>query len=146
MQATCRTTRTTFFYQYRGKGGKRGRWELPQPAYGAIVRALSAFGMELAMMNPGSSLWPGVGTDSITTGTAYLRFRQYLRRAGFPPSGPHVLRYTAGEAASRRGRIGGIGLRLPGSLQPGSHLDLSASARGGEADEAWRSLARALAI
>ena len=85
----------TIFYEYRGKGGKRGRRELPRPAYEAIVRALAAFGLDLASMAPDASLWPGVGTESITTGTAYLRFRQYLKRAGLPASGLHVLRHTA---------------------------------------------------
>src|ERR1700741_645277 len=36
----------TVFYQYRGKGGKRGRRELPRPAYEAIMRALAAFGKD----------------------------------------------------------------------------------------------------
>jgi integrase len=31
----------------------------------------------------------------ITTGTAYFRYRQYLKRAGLPASGLHVLRHTA---------------------------------------------------
>ena len=83
------------FYEYRGKGGKRGRRELPEPAYEAIVRALAAFGKDLAAMGPSESLWPGVGSDSITSGAAYLRFRDSLQRAGLPPSGLHVLRHTA---------------------------------------------------
>ena len=37
----------TVFYTYRGKGGKRGRRELPQPAYVAITASLTAFGKEL---------------------------------------------------------------------------------------------------
>ena len=47
----------TVFYEYRGKGGKRGRRELPQPAYDAIVRALAAFGFDLAAMEAEASLW-----------------------------------------------------------------------------------------
>ena len=31
----------TVFYAYRGKGGKRGRRELPRPAYDAITRSLA---------------------------------------------------------------------------------------------------------
>jgi hypothetical protein len=31
----------TCFYSYRGKGGKRGRLELPQPAYEAILGSLA---------------------------------------------------------------------------------------------------------
>src|SRR4029077_19291056 len=52
------------YYAYRGKGGKRGRRELPRPAVEAIVRALSAFGKDLASMEPGESLWRAVGADS----------------------------------------------------------------------------------
>lgn len=40
----------TVYYMYRGKGGKRGRRELPRPAYEAIVRALAAFGKDIASM------------------------------------------------------------------------------------------------
>src|SRR3990170_223457 len=51
------------FYAYRGEGGKRGRRELPRPAYEAIVRALAAFGMAVASMAPNESLWRAVGAD-----------------------------------------------------------------------------------
>jgi hypothetical protein len=34
----------TVFYEYRGKGGKTGKRELPRPAYDAIVTALAAWG------------------------------------------------------------------------------------------------------
>ncbi len=84
------------YYTYRGKGGKRGRRELPRPAYEAIVRALAAFGKETTRMGPEESLWRAVGVDSgITDGTAYLRFRRYLKDAGLPLSGLHVLRHSA---------------------------------------------------
>jgi site-specific recombinase XerD len=36
------------YYTYRGKGGKQGRRELPQPAFQAIQTALSRFGKDLA--------------------------------------------------------------------------------------------------
>jgi len=44
---------STFFYEYRGKGGKTGKRELPRPAYDAIVMALDAWGKDLAPMQPG---------------------------------------------------------------------------------------------
>src|SRR5665811_1578770 len=47
----------TVFYSYRGKGGKRGRRELPHPAYEAIGRTLADAGKELAAMAPDESLW-----------------------------------------------------------------------------------------
>lgn len=86
----------TVFYQYHGKGGKRGRRELPRPAYEAIVRASAAFGEDIATMGADESLWRAVGGDAgITDGTAYLRFRHYLKDAGLPLSGLHVLRHSA---------------------------------------------------
>jgi site-specific recombinase XerD len=41
---------STVYYTYRGKGGKQGKRELPQPAFGAIQQALGAFGKNLATM------------------------------------------------------------------------------------------------
>lgn len=38
------------FYSYRGKGGKKGRRELPEPAVQAIKTALVAFGLDLATL------------------------------------------------------------------------------------------------
>ncbi len=38
------------YYTYRGKGGKQGKRELPQPALEAIEYFLAAFGKDLATM------------------------------------------------------------------------------------------------
>ena len=46
------------YYTYRGKGGKQGKRELPQPAFQAIQVALAAFGKDFATMQPAESLWP----------------------------------------------------------------------------------------
>ena len=113
----------TVFYQYRGKGGKRGRRELPRPAHVAIVRALAAFGKDIANMAPDESLWRAVGADGgITDGTAYLRFRRYLKDAGLPPSGLHVLRHSAAKLRAprpgRRGRGGGVSAAARTRFQP----------------------------
>src|SRR6266571_9068840 len=43
------------FYEYRGKGGKTGKRELPRPAYEAIVVALAAWNKDLATMPPDES-------------------------------------------------------------------------------------------
>ncbi len=76
-------------YQYKGKGGKTGRRELPRPAFEAISRMLADTGQELATMAPEASLW------HITSGTFYGRFRRYLTAAGLAPTGLHVLRHSA---------------------------------------------------
>jgi integrase/recombinase XerC len=76
-------------YQYRGKGGKTGRRELPRPAYEAIVATLADSGRDLAAMRPEESLW------RISGGTFYGRFRRYLQAAGLAPTGLHILRHSA---------------------------------------------------
>ena len=93
------------FYSYRGKGGKTGRREFPQPALDALRAALTAFEKDLGVMGPLESIWPsGAAVDGrgLTSGTFYGRFRRYLQNAGLPPSGLHVLRHTA--AKLRRDR------------------------------------------
>ncbi|MGE0057332.1 MAG: tyrosine-type recombinase/integrase [Dehalococcoidia bacterium] len=51
---------STVFYSYRGKGGKTGRRELPQPAFQAIEAWLARVGKSIATMPPTASLWPEV--------------------------------------------------------------------------------------
>ena len=48
----------TCFYEYRGKGGKTGRRELPRPALNALRAGLSAYGRKLEHMSSHESLWP----------------------------------------------------------------------------------------
>jgi len=86
------------FYEYRGKGGKTGRRELPRPAVEAIRAALAAWGQDLEHMSPQESLWPSPAAtngEGLRSATFYGRFRRYLEKAGLPPSGPHVLRHSA---------------------------------------------------
>jgi integrase/recombinase XerC len=86
----------TTFYAYRGKGGKRGRRELPHPAYDAICATLADAGKELPAMDPAESLWQSAARpQGISSGTFYARFRRYLAAAGMAPTGIHVLRHTA---------------------------------------------------
>jgi site-specific recombinase XerD len=85
------------FYTYRGKGGKRGKRELPLPAFEAIRVALAAFGKDLDTMKPEESLWPSPGRNGsgITSGTFYGNLQRYLRKAGLPPAGVHIFRHSA---------------------------------------------------
>ena len=85
------------YYTYRGKGGKRGKRELAQPAFVAIKTALAAFGKELATLKPEESLWPSSadGGRGITSGTFYGNLRRYFKAAGLPPSGVHIFRHSA---------------------------------------------------
>jgi integrase/recombinase XerC len=84
------------FYTYKGKGNKRGRRELPRPAYEALRATLGDAGLSLATIDPGASLWQaGAGPRGVTGSTFYARFRRYLRAAGLAPSGLHMLRHSA---------------------------------------------------
>jgi len=84
------------FYEYRGKGGKTGKRELPRPAYEAIVAALAAWGKDLATMSANEPLWPSAGSErGITSGTFYGNLRRYLAKAGLPRSGVHIFRHSA---------------------------------------------------
>jgi site-specific recombinase XerD len=84
------------YYTYRGKGGKAGKRELPQPAYEAITGWLAASGRNLAAMTPDASLWPDTRSGrGITSGTFYTNLRRYLKLAGLPPGGVHIFRHSA---------------------------------------------------
>jgi integrase len=84
------------FYAYRGKGGKRGRRELPSPAAEAIKAWLEAAGWNLLTMRPEGSLWPNPRTGkAISSGVFYTNLGRYLKAAGLPPSGVHVFRHSA---------------------------------------------------
>jgi len=87
---------STVYYTYRGKGGKRGRRELPRPAWEAIRRTLADCGKELATMGPEESLWQaGARPTGLSGSTFYARFRRYLVAAGLQPTGLHILRHSA---------------------------------------------------
>ena len=84
------------FYRYRGKGGKKGRRELPRPAWEAIRRTLEDCGKQLVTMSPDESLWQaGARSKGISGSTFYGRFRRYLAEAELRPTGLHVLRHSA---------------------------------------------------
>jgi site-specific recombinase XerD len=134
----------TVYYIYRGKGGKHGRRELPRPAYVAIVRALSAFGKDLATMAPDDSIWRAVGTDAgITDGTAYLRFRRYLKDAGLPLSGLHVLRHSAAKLR----RDAGESVETVSAFLDHSSLAVTTTylrRLEGQEDQGWAAVAEAI--
>ncbi len=78
----------TVFYSYRGKGGKTGRRELPQPAYAAILQSLADAGKEPATMDPGESLWQaGPGTAGSAAAPSMAGSVGIRKTAGVPPRG-----------------------------------------------------------
>jgi site-specific recombinase XerD len=85
------------YYTYRGKGGKQGHRELPQPVLNPIRASLGAFSKELATMPPDASIWPSQSHKGkgITSGTFYGNLQRYFRKAGITPAGVHIFRHTA---------------------------------------------------
>jgi integrase/recombinase XerC len=129
----------TVFYSYRGKGGKRGRRELPRPAYAAILRTLADSGKELATMDPGESLW------QISSSTLYGRFRRYLQAAGFTPTGLHVLRHTAAKLR----RDAGASVEAVSAFLDHSSLAVTTvylRRLEGETDRTWPDVAVAIGV
>jgi integrase len=129
----------TAFYSYRGKGGKRGRRELPRPAYEAITRTLEDAGKELAAMDPEASLW------QISSGTFYGRFRRYLRAAGLTPTGLHVLRHTAAKLR----RDAGASIEAVSAFLDHSSLAVTTvylRRLEGETDRTWPDVAMAIGV
>ena len=136
----------TAFYSYRGKGGKRGRRELPRPAYAALCATLGDAGLALAAMDPSASLWQaGAGTRGVTSSTFYSRFRQYLRLAGLAPTGLHVLRHTAAKLR----RDAGASIEAVSSFLDHSSLAVTSvylRRLEGETDRTWPDVAVAIGV
>jgi integrase/recombinase XerC len=136
----------TAFYSYRGKGGKRGRRELPRPAYEALCATLADAGPSLADMEPSASLWQaGAGTRGVTSGTFYSRFRRYLRAAGLAPTGLHVLRHSAAKLR----RDAGASIEAVSSFLDHSSLAVTSvylRRLEGQADRTWPDVALAIGV
>jgi integrase/recombinase XerC len=136
----------TCFYAYRGKGGKRGRRELPHPAYEAISATLADAGKELSSMAPDESLWQAVAQpEGVTSGTFYARFRRYLQAAGMAPTGIHVLRHTAAKLR----RDAGESIEDVSSFLDHSSLAVTTvylRRLEGQEDRTWREVAQAIGV
>lgn len=136
----------TAFYSYRGKGGKRGRRELPRPAHDALCATLSDSGFSLAEMEPGASLWQAAaGPRGVTGATFYARFRRYLRAAGLAPTGLHILRHSAAKLR----RDAGASIEAVSSFLDHSSLAVTSvylRRLEGEADRTWPEVAIAIGV
>ena len=134
------------FYRYLGKGGVRGRRELPRPALAVIVRSLADVGKDIHSMQPHESLWQaGAGPTGVSSATFYNRFRGYLRLAGLPLSGIHVLRHTA--AKLRRD----VGESVESVSQFLDHSSLAVTTTylrrlEGQRDTAWHGVATVIGV
>ena len=136
----------TAFYSYRGKGGKKGRRELPRPAYVAIVATLTDAGKELAAMDSAESLWKaGASPRGLSGGTFYGGFRRYLAAAGLAPTGLHVLRHSAAKLR----RDAGESIEAVSAFLDHSSLAVTTTylrRLEGVEDRAWQSVATAIGV
>src|SRR5450756_3020553 len=136
----------TAYYSFRAKGGKRGRRELPRPAYEALCATLGDAGLSFATMDPSASLWQAAaGTRGVTGSTFYARFRRYLRAAGLAPSGLHVLRHTAAKLR----RDAGASIEAVSAFLDHSSLAVTSvylRRLEGEADRTWPEVAIAIGL
>jgi integrase/recombinase XerC len=134
------------FYSYRGKGGKRGRRELPRPAYEALRITLADAGLTLAQMDLAASLWQaGAGGRGITDSTFYARFRRYLKAAGLTPTGLHILRHSAAKLR----RDAGASIEAVSSFLDHSSLAVTSvylRRLEGDADQVWPDVAMAIGV
>ena len=74
------------FYRYLGKGGIRGRRELPSPALAAIRRSLGDVGKDLSSMHPSESLWQAGAGPQRRLQRHLLQPLPWLPPEGRPPS------------------------------------------------------------
>ncbi len=134
------------FYSYRGKGGKRGRRELPRPAYEALRATLADAGRDLGSMDPAESLWQAAaGPRGVTGSTYYARFRRYLRAAELPPAGLHILRHSAAKLR----RDAGESIEAVSSFLDHSSLAVTTiylRRLEGETDRTWPDVAVAIGV
>jgi site-specific recombinase XerC len=109
------------WYRYRGKGGKTGKRELPEPAFVALTLALSAFGHDIAAMRrmrrcgrhvaatrAGSPAAPSTAICSVTSSWRGCR-RPVCTSSGTPPRSSGAMqesrsRTSAGSLTTRRWR------------------------------------------
>jgi len=135
------------YYTYRGKGGKQGHRELPQPALNAIRASLAAFGKDLSTMPQDESLWPSLSHHSkgITSGTFYGNLQKYFRKAGITPSGVHIFRHTAAKLRRDAGEtIEDVSRFLDHSSLAVTTVYLRRLE--GEQDTSWSKVAQAIGI
>ena len=134
------------FYSYRAKGGKRGRRELPAPAFDALVASLADVGLTLAATDPTTPLWHrGYPGTHLSGASFYAKFRGYLRAAELPLSGLHVLRHSAAKLR----RDAGESVEAVSSFLDHSSLAVTTTylrRLEGQTDSAWRDVAVAIGV
>jgi integrase len=97
-------------------------------------------------MEPTASLWQaGAGSRGVTSATFYARFRRYLRAAGLPLTGLHILRHTAAKLR----RDAGASIEAVSSFLDHSSLAVTSvylRRLEGETDRTWPEVAIAIGL
>jgi integrase len=136
----------TVFYSYRGKGGKTGKRELPQPAFEAIKHWLGTSGRSVETMQAGDSLWPDPKTGrGIASATFYRNLVRYLKKAGLPHGGVHIFRHSA----AKLGRDAGESVEEVSRFLDHSSLAVTTTylrRLEGQEDKSWSLVAAALGL
>jgi integrase/recombinase XerC len=139
------------YYRYRGKGGKKAKRELPRPAYDAIETALGGWGKSLTALDAKESLWPTDDADragkglGVTSGTFYGNLQRYLRAAGLPAAGVHILRHSAAKLRRDAGEsVEDVSRFLDHSSLAVTTVYLRRLE--GQEDRSWRSVAEAIGV
>lgn len=134
------------FYRYRGKGGRRGRRELPGPAHAAVKATLADVGKTIETMGADESLWQaGTSGTGVSSATFYNRFRSYLVKAGLPLSGAHILR----RSAAKLRRDAGESIETVSQFLDHSSLQVTTTylrRLEGQQDRGWKSVAAAIGV
>ena len=141
----------TVYYSYRGKGGGRAKRELPGVAYDAITVGLAAWGKRVAEMEPHESLWPTKDAEraeqglGVTSGSFYTNLRRYLKAAGLPLAGVHILRHSAAKLR----RDAGESVEEVSRFLDHSSLAVTTTylrRLEGQEDRSWRAVAEAIGL
>jgi integrase len=121
----------TVFYAYRGKGGKRGRRELPRPAYEALCATLADAGLEPWLdAQGGFTVAGGSGTPG-RDGLDLLRQVPPLPWGGRPSTDRNTRPTTqCREAPPRRRRVDRVRQLVLGPQLTRGHERLPQAARG----------------
>jgi integrase len=97
-------------------------------------------------MDPADSLWQAAaGPRGVTGSTFYSRFRRYLRAAGLPPAGLHILRHSAAKLR----RDAGSSIEAVSSFLDHSSLAVTSvylRRLEGETDATWPEVAFAIGV
>lgn len=97
------------------------------------------------VIEPEESLWPSNSNkrQGLTSGTFYNNLRRYLRQAGLPPAGVHILRHSA---AKLRRDVGETVEEVSRFLDHSSSATTTVYLRRleGEEDRSWGKVADAI--